>query len=93
MARYLKIPITDHGTSCSNGYYVRYKPSASMNWISLQGLQQVQGEIISPSPLTIEYSLYISPLSDSTQYDIEVTRECCDGTAGIPTTDTYTTGS
>lgn len=64
-----------------------------MNWISLAGLQQVQGEIISPSPLVIEYSLYISPLSNSTGYDIEVTRECCDGTTGIPTLATYTTGS
>jgi len=93
MARKLIIPITDEETACSNGYIVRYKPAASINWITLDGLQQVTPIIVTSSPLVIEYELYINGLSDSTLYDIGVTRVCCDGTNAAETLDTFTTGS
>ena len=93
MARNITIPISDHDTSCSQGYIVRYKPSASIDWVTLNGLQQVTPVVVTPSPLVISYELYIYGVSDSTQYDIGVTRQCCDGTLAAETIDVFTTGS
>lgn len=93
MARNITIPIADHDTSCSQGYIVRYKPSASIDWQTLNGLQQVTPVVVTPSPLVISYELYIYGVSDSTQYDIGVTRQCCDGTLAAETIDVHTTGS
>ena len=93
MARTIIIPITDADTACSLGYLVRYKPSADMNWTTMEGLQIAVPEIITPSPLVVEYQIRIVGVSNSTQYDVEVTRQCCDGTYALPTTETYTTGS
>lgn len=93
MARLVSVPITDHGTACSNGYIVRFKPSASLNWTTLNGLQQPRPDIVSTSPLVIDYYIDIPGLSDNTQYDIGITRQCCDDTLAAETTAVFTTGS
>lgn len=93
MARTITIPISDHDTACSDGYIVRYKPSASIDWQTLDGLQQVTPVIVTSSPLVVSYELYIYGVSDSTQYDIGITRQCCDATLAAETLVVHLTGS
>lgn len=93
MSRRVKIVLLDGASACANGYLVRYKPSASLNYITLDGLQQPIIETLSLSPLSQVYSLQIANLSDGTPYDFEITRQCCDGTNANPVTVSYTTGS
>jgi hypothetical protein len=93
MARNITIPISDDDISCSQGYIVRYKPSASIDWQTLNGLQQTTPVIVTSSPLVISYELYIYDVSDSTQYDIGITRQCCYGTLAAETLTVYSTGS
>jgi len=78
MAKQVSIPITDDGAQCENGYNVRYKLTADMDWTVIPGT-------FASSPITID------GLSPSTSYDFEITRVCCDLTLSDPTIETFVT--
>lgn len=75
----LIIPITDHNADgvCTVQYQIKWRLDSSPEWVA----EDVQYE----SPIAI------NNLADNTDYVIEITRQCCDGSASTPVTISVTT--
>lgn len=89
MARKAIIPILDHNTDgvCSLYYTVRYKLRANASWTTLNQQQpQLYG---SPA----QYCFILDALVDNTDYDVEITRHCCEGVNSTPVTTSFDSGS
>lgn len=76
MAKQAKIPITD--VTCTSSLFVRYRVSPSGAW-STQDVNILGTDI------------YIMGLADSTTYDYEITRTCCNGQLSGTTSGSFTT--
>lgn len=73
------IDIDDHGTECTAYYLVEYKLTADAGYIAL--------------PFQFNTPVEIKGLQANESYDVRVTRFCCNGDQGTPTTTTISTGS
>jgi hypothetical protein len=87
MARRIIQPITDHndGTTCTLYYGVRFKLSSDSAWTDLGN---VYAEETGSPPY---WAIIIDNLEDDVNYDIEITRYCCEGTVSAVATDTILT--
>lgn len=73
------IPIIDHGSECTAYYLVEYKLVADSGYIVL--------------PFQFNTPIEIKGLQENQSYDVRITRFCCNGDQGTPTTTTINTGS
>lgn len=73
MARKISIPITDHNATgvCTALYRVQYRKSGDAGWNSTEHITQ-------PIELT--------NLEDDTLYEVNITRQCCDGVESVALT-------
>lgn len=71
MARKITIPITDHGTPgvCSVYYSVEYQLNGDTGWTETT---------------TYEPPVVLNNLLDDAEYNIRITRQCCDGVRSTP---------
>lgn len=70
--KYIQIPITDHGSTCTSYYLVEWKLSTdtgynTMNW-------------------AVEPPIIINNVLDASTYNVRITRFCCDGSQSVPLT-------
>lgn len=71
MAKQISIPITDHNSTCTLEYIVRYKLTSDPAWTPLQ-----------PNPFTTP--ILIPNLVAAGDYEIEITRVGCNGIKSEP---------
>lgn len=64
--RKVTIPVTDDGSECNQGYIAEYKLTADSEYT-----RQF------PDPITAP--IVIVGLNDDAEYDIRITRKCCNG--------------
>lgn len=71
MARKITIPITDHNDTdiCTVQYFVRYRLTGTDGWTSNVQLTQ---------------PIVITNLEDDLEYEVVITRQCCDGVESLP---------
>ncbi len=72
MAKKITIPITDHGDAsvCTTQYKVEYKLSGMPSYTTL--------------PPVFTDTVEISNLVADADYDIRITRQCCNGAESVP---------
>lgn len=77
MAKKATIPITDHADNCTSYYLVAYKLHDAGSYTSL--------------PYQFTDTVEITNLQDSSTYDVQITRYCCNGLQSDPLSLTLTT--
>lgn len=77
MAQTVTIPIADHDTACTAFYLVEYKLTGDPGYTFSQ--QYFDSPIV------------VNNLADTSSYDFRITRQCCNGATGTPTTFTVDT--
>lgn len=70
--RKVTIPVDDHETECNEGYIVEYKLTGEVDYTRQY-----------PDPIT--EPIVITNLLDDSEYDIRITRKCCNGSESDPT--------
>lgn len=77
MAQTVTIPISDHDSECTAFYLVEYKFTGDPGYTFSQ--QYFDSPIV------------VNNLADAASYDFRITRQCCNGATGTPTTFTVDT--
>lgn len=79
MAQQVTITVVDDADECTSYYATRYRIVGATSWNTI--------------PSQYGSPILISGMLDATDYEVEVTRTCCNGAVSAPRTINITTGS